>query len=309
MSNILVCAMRLFGQGGYGVRLPDSAPVYCSAGIVRSDRRTDYYRCGNSTVGYRTLFDFGREAPVLVISHVHKYLFIETPRTASSAISAELRENYAGEKILHKHANYSDIPRGIRRELGEYVVFAGVRNPLDDAASLFQKLLTNHKGAYSDPTQWVENGGWVNSRLRRLFRLVHSPGGTFLSFLQHAFPQTYCSRICLNKRHCDTFIRFENLQADFTSVLDCIGISQKRKIPQRNVTAGKRTYSEYYDQSPETTLQIAKTFGPFMIEWGYIDHSDPLFELVTRTDLLKYELIKSLMRPYFSIAKSKRAAI
>ena len=245
----------------------------------------------------------------MIISHAHKYVFIETPRTASSAISAELRENYAGVKILHKHANYPDIPKSIRRELGDYVVFAGVRNPLDDAASLFQKLLTNHKGAYSDPTQWVENGGWVNSRLRRLFRLVHSPRATFLGFLKHAFPQTYCSRICINKRHCDAFIRFENLQADFTSVLNFIGLPQKREIPQRNVTAGKKTYSEYFDESAETRLQIAKTFGPFMIEWGYIERGDPLFELVSRTDFLKYELIKSLMRPYLSIAKSKRAAI
>lgn len=36
----------------------------------------------------------------MVISHKYKHLFIEVPSTASTAISAELREHYGGELIL-----------------------------------------------------------------------------------------------------------------------------------------------------------------------------------------------------------------
>jgi hypothetical protein len=45
----------------------------------------------------------------MVISHKHKYLFVELPKTATSAISHELIETYAGEKILRKRSAYRDF--------------------------------------------------------------------------------------------------------------------------------------------------------------------------------------------------------
>lgn len=37
----------------------------------------------------------------MIISHEHKYLFIEIPLTASWAVRKELCEFYGGEAILH----------------------------------------------------------------------------------------------------------------------------------------------------------------------------------------------------------------
>ncbi len=42
----------------------------------------------------------------MIISHKYKYLFIELPRTGTTAISKELRERYAGELIYEKHTKY-----------------------------------------------------------------------------------------------------------------------------------------------------------------------------------------------------------
>ena len=48
----------------------------------------------------------------MVISHRHRYLFVELPRTGSTAIHRELIELYDGTAILQKHATYEDFLRG-----------------------------------------------------------------------------------------------------------------------------------------------------------------------------------------------------
>lgn len=45
----------------------------------------------------------------MVISHKYEYLFVELPRTGTTAIHNELLEKYDGQGILSKHANYRDF--------------------------------------------------------------------------------------------------------------------------------------------------------------------------------------------------------
>jgi hypothetical protein len=90
----------------------------------------------------------------MIISHIHKYLFVELPRTGSTAISRELLQNYQGVKILRKHATYFDfLKRKARRE--KYFVFSGIRNPLDDAVSATSSK-TDHRNQYTDPVKRKE---------------------------------------------------------------------------------------------------------------------------------------------------------
>ena len=42
----------------------------------------------------------------MVIDRRYKFIFVELPLTATSAISKELREVYGSEPILNKHATY-----------------------------------------------------------------------------------------------------------------------------------------------------------------------------------------------------------
>lgn len=245
----------------------------------------------------------GATLQTMVISHTHKYLFIEIPRTASCAIRRELVRNYSGERILFQHANYNDLPNDTRKSIRNYVVFAGVRNPLDDAASSYQKLKNNHGNAYTDQSQWIEHGGWVTPRLRRLFKVVHTPGITFAVFLRKAFPYSYSSRVCANKKYCNNFIRLESVQSDFDSVLKSIGIEKQRDIPLRNVTQEKKPYMQYYAESADAREYAARTFGPFMEEWGYIHSNPDLLIHVRKIDFLKYEIYKNLMIAYFNYFK------
>ena len=47
----------------------------------------------------------------MIISHAHRYVFVEVPRTGSRAVATELREHYDGHEILRTHATYSDFLR------------------------------------------------------------------------------------------------------------------------------------------------------------------------------------------------------
>ena len=87
----------------------------------------------------------------MIISHTHRYLFVELPRTGSTAISRELVQNYEGAHILWKHATYQDFLKVAKPEEKEYFVFSGIRNPLDDAVSRYFKIMTDHRERFTDP--------------------------------------------------------------------------------------------------------------------------------------------------------------
>jgi hypothetical protein len=86
----------------------------------------------------------------LIISHQHRYLFVELPRTGSTAIRHELRELYDGTPILHKHSTYDEFRRQASVAELQYFVFSTVRNPLDDAVSRYFKLKTDHNLRFSN---------------------------------------------------------------------------------------------------------------------------------------------------------------
>ena len=47
----------------------------------------------------------------MIISEKNKYLFLELPRTGSTAISKELRDHYDGKRILRKHSLYHEFKK------------------------------------------------------------------------------------------------------------------------------------------------------------------------------------------------------
>ena len=85
----------------------------------------------------------------VIISDEHRYVFVEQPHTACTAIRDELTAFYGGRPILDRHATYAAFLRAATPDQKRYFVFSGLRNPLDERVSLYCKYRTDHHHKYS----------------------------------------------------------------------------------------------------------------------------------------------------------------
>jgi hypothetical protein len=227
----------------------------------------------------------------MIISHEHKYLFVEVPCTGSTAISHELRENYGGEEILYKHANYTEFRHKATPEERRYFTFAGVRNPLDTLVSHYVRLQRNHRGVYTNPEKFERNGGWVPDAHLERFAFVQQQKASFPQFLRRFFRSVYHEWVLLGYRHFDYVIRFEDLQVHFERVVNLVGLKPVRPLPARNRTGRQDHFKDYY--TPDIYDHALRVFGPFMREWGYSFPKEWNAGVIPKSSQLSFKLIDS----------------
>ena len=202
----------------------------------------------------------------MVISHKKRYLFIEMPHTASTAISKELCELYDGEPILTKHSNYSEYLHSLHKTAVDYFVFAAVRNPLDQVVTEYSKMKSDHHGSFTSTKNHEERGGWVSALHLRKFNLV-AQNASFAEYLKTFYAAIYHNSVLMGHDKFNFIMRFENIATDFMTVLHMLGITPVRPLPTVNKTHRREGFSEFYD--PAAQLHAARVFGPFMKQWGY----------------------------------------
>ncbi len=204
----------------------------------------------------------------MIISHNHKYLFIELPRTGSTAIARELRRNYDGVQILRKHSTFHDFMRIANDEEINYFKFSCIRNPLDDAVSRYFKLITNHRERFTDPIKRKKRRSIVERLETSLFNYVQKSGADFPTFFMkfYIFPYDNWASVC--HTNLDFIIRFEKIQEDFDQALNLIGLEPVQPLPIHNKTSARnKNYNSYY--TPRTIDRAKMVYGPFMEQWGY----------------------------------------
>lgn len=205
----------------------------------------------------------------MIISHRFKYLFVQLPRTGSTAVADELYENYEGERILNKHSTYQDFLKQAAAEEKTYFVFSSIRNPLDDAVSHYFKCKNDHKGNFTVPKRVARRKGIVNHMDNEIYRYLKKTNADFPTFFLKFYRTPYNNWADLAHRKFDYVIRFENLVEDFATVLKMLNIEPKRPLPLVNLTARRtRSYVSYYS-TREAIARANWVFGPFMREWGY----------------------------------------
>lgn len=244
----------------------------------------------------------------MVISHKYRYLFVEVPATASTAISRELRAQYDGQLILYKHANYSEFKRMATPEERRYFRFAGIRNPLDVTVSHYLRLKKNRDGVYTDATQYERNGGWIPDTHLEKFEFIHRTGADFPAFVRRFHQTPFNEWVLLGARELDFVIRFERLQEDFATVLRKIGITQVRDLPVANTVGERRPFGEYYP--PEIRPLVVRVFGPFMRKWGYdfpADWNITKVPLASRVRFTALDAPSNLAARYVAMSPHNRA--
>jgi hypothetical protein len=204
----------------------------------------------------------------MIISHTHRYVFVEVPRTGSSAIARELKELYEGEAILRKHATYRDFLRVATADEKRYFAFSGVRNPLDVAVTRYTHLREDTRGHFSDPHHVGLRNSLASRIERRIFAWMQRTNADFESFLRRWYVLPYDTWTTLDHRRLDFVYRFESLADGFEEALRRIGIEPVRRLPLANATPGReRDFATYY--TPRAIARARWVFGPYMSDWGY----------------------------------------
>lgn len=204
----------------------------------------------------------------MIISYKYRYLFVESPNTGSTAISAELQQLYDGQSILKKHSRYFEFVNSVgEKNAKKFFVFSSVRNPLDAQVSIYYKYKNNHRQRYTNPAELIENGGSVTKTDLKRYNYIKKKDLSFIGYLKKFLPFPYDTWSRLSHKQFDFIIRYENLQEDFSQVLSRIGIPQSRPIPLVNPTKKEQTYEQLFEAS--TYHFAANTFGPFMKKWNY----------------------------------------
>ncbi len=193
----------------------------------------------------------------MIVSDKHNYLFVELPHTGSTAISKELCENYDGKPILKKHSLFHEFEKTIKNEK-KYYVFSCIRNPLDEVVSIYLKYRTDQITEYTQ---------LANYKRASLERYNFSKNNSYQNYLKKFYKLPYDNWSCLAHNRFKYVIRFENLQKDFETVLEELGLEQKRPLPIVNTTKQKSHYLTYYP--PEIQGYAKYVFGPFMKRWNY----------------------------------------
>jgi hypothetical protein len=204
----------------------------------------------------------------MIISHQHKYVFVELPLTGSTAIARELSTSYDGYPILHRHATYYDFLRIASSKEKRYFTFSCIRNPMDQAVSRYFKLKTNQYSKFTDPTELQRYQKLVRYIYLKKFDYIKNNNADFANFFLKFYKLPYNNWSCLSHNDFAFIIRFERLAADFEKVIDLLELQLKRPLPMINVTPQKRlNFLSYY--TPETIERAKLVFGPFMEKWGY----------------------------------------
>jgi hypothetical protein len=235
----------------------------------------------------------------MIISHTHRYVFVELPRTGSTAVRRELRELYDGSPILHKHSTYDEFRRQARPDELEYFVFSTIRNPLDDAVSRYFKLKTDHRQRFSDITRQRHRRP-LNSFLdQRMYRYLATTDADFATFFLHFYRLPFDTWASLDHRRFDYVMRFERLADDFEAVLNRIGIEPLRRLPVRNATGERqRRFEDYYTEPARR--RALRVFGPYMRRWGYAFPGDWDLPRPSALHELGYAAFSRLARTYWT---------
>ncbi|HEY6206440.1 MAG TPA: sulfotransferase family 2 domain-containing protein [Chthoniobacterales bacterium] len=211
-----------------------------------------------------------------MISHKHKCIFVEVPKTGSTSIRAivgkayiphlslveikTLMENswtrFGGRTNRIRAALYQLLPRERKIDIGRrqfetYFKFGFVRNPWDRVVSLYERtepMQMKDKMSFEQFVDWIQfsSATCIHSSPHRyqLDWFVDSGGNMLADFIG----------------------RFERLDEDWAVIADKLGIAEKT-LPHTRENPRPRHYTEYYNT--RTRDLIAQKFRVDIDHFGY----------------------------------------
>ena len=237
----------------------------------------------------------------MIISHKYKFLFIGLPFSASSAISKELHLNYNGEPFLRKHSMYYEFKNLATQDELNYFVFAVLRNPMEIAVTVYEKMKANAKGNFTNPELFSENGGYITKKQRNKFNFIKDNNSTFQEYFIKFHQKPYDNLSSLTIKNCDFVIKHETIAKDYKLALIKAGVSNPKPLPVANKTVGKKNdLLEYYTNDIKE-ISIA-VFGPFLEKYNYSfpkEWGKVKIPLKSKLEFLILGFLRKLNQKYF----------
>lgn len=169
---------------------------------------------------------------------------------------------------MKKHTRASQFLEGANREERRYYFIGGIRNPLDVTVTRYLKLKNNHGGNFTDPEKFAENGGFITSGQLSIFNYIQRNNASFSEYFQKFVERPpYGKRVLKSLATCDFTICYEDLQKDFSKLLEKLEIAQVRPLPLVNSTEGKKSWASYY--TDEDIERAKGMYSNIMSELGY----------------------------------------
>jgi len=237
----------------------------------------------------------------MIISHKYKFLFIGLPFSASSAISKELHLEYDGEPYLRKHSLYHEFENLATKSELEYFVFAVLRNPMEIAVTVYEKMKANAKGNFTNSELFSENGGYITKQHRERFNYIKDNNSSFQQYFKKFHQKPYDNLSSLTIDDCDFVIKYETIAEDYLLALKKAGVSNPKPLPVANKTVGKKNDLLGYYTNDIKGISIA-VFGPFLEkynysfpeEWGVVKTP-----LKSKLEFLVFGVLRKINQKYF----------
>ena len=194
-----------------------------------------------------------------MISHTHKFIFIEVNKTGTTTINRSLHKYGEPRKGKTRHLSISQILHN-DSQISNYFRFTFVRNPWDRCVSLFNYRVQK-RSLYKD----LCFNEFIQSLKENTFKEWYKNNYNNLKSGPVSCPQVFFLYNENEEIKMDFIGKFENLQEDFNIVCDKIGIP-KQQLPHKNATKHKH-YTEYYDD--ETKQIVAEKYAKDIEYFGY----------------------------------------
>ena len=186
-----------------------------------------------------------------MISHERKFIFVHVPKTAGVSIGNCL-SRFTDENLSEGHKRLIDYSNFDKT----YFKFTFTRNPWDRFLSSYFYFKNYGRRLGYD----IETGKLID-KFSSFKEFVHNLDSIYNSIRSPHF------KIQFNwiDKKLNFIGRFENLQEDFDTVCDKIGIP-KQNLPHTNKSKHKH-YTEYYDD--ETRKIVAEKYAKDIEYFGY----------------------------------------
>ncbi len=242
----------------------------------------------------------------MIISHKHRFIFTKPRKVAGTSVEVALSKFCGPDDIITENVSskdidedsYTDYARNhqgyfnhmragrIKQKIGkriwnDYFVFTIVRNPWDMVVS---RYFWNKKNATPrmTPTEVLQEikqhplnvdlyGKLLNAQRRSVKSKELGPNDDFKTFVMQKLPANISNSKYYfdwrGKPFNDFVIRYENLDQDYKTLCEKIGVPYEPLPSLKTKTRKKRNYQEMYDD--ELRDWVAKKFQREIEYFGY----------------------------------------